>query len=638
MSDSKALNEQLTKLSRALKQLERQILSGQYNCSCCGNCPECRIVETGNGFVYDQNPYSYNETPNFFNQPPQHPIQTYLCEYCGGSPHSGFDCQTRNTPFFDQGPCYNQDFGFNQPPFYSPSQPQQFDCCEFCGGPHYSKDCQAGNMPFYDQGPCYKQSFSDDQPPLYSSYQQQQFDYCEVCGGPHYSSNCQTRNQLVYEPNPGNNYDFPCFDQPPQYHIDQSPPQDLVFDSLMHSYRENNRILEEILRTQEANSPVVLKEPKGSDDYTEVTYDDEQILRHHNIAHVTPPACTPSLPFLATMEPTDTLLMGDEVISTTSVREDDKFIKSSVDDLVPIPRESEVTSDSVLECDMSATTPLPPTNNGEVDSDINSPLGEQVVDFLMENVNVADLPRHIVKQLFGLLLKNPSLTKGMSDEPLGDYTKPRSFDVTFSNSLFDFNDDFTLCKDNLLFDEEFEDIRDAIVDINLLLGEQLDTLSTGDREIDFNSIRDIEELERLLADDPVPVPRVFDDPLDDSIPTDIDDRYYDSEGDILFFERLLNEDTSSDVSPTLLPLESSSLVLPLPDLKHICLREMERFDPFFSLTRSGGTTRVMENSSFSSHHMPSPRPAAYSPKEVMYRYYHPHLTSGDGFDHGPKMK
>ncbi|GJY98373.1 DNA ligase 6 isoform X1 [Tanacetum coccineum] len=34
--------------------------------------------------------------------------------------------------------------------------------------------------------------------------------------------------------------------------------------------------------------------------------------------------------------------------------------------------------------------------------------------------------------------------------------------------------------------------------------------------------------------------------------------------------------------------------------------------------------------------MPSPRPAAYSPKEVMYRYYRPHLTSGDGFD--PEIK
>ncbi|GJX76107.1 hypothetical protein Tco_0322918 [Tanacetum coccineum] len=200
-------------------------------------------------------------------------------------------------------------------------------------------------------------------------------------------------------------------------------------------------------------------------------------------------------------------------------------------------------------------------------------------------------------------------------------------------------------------------------DITLPLGEHLDTLSMGDREINFNPSRDIEELEHLLVDDPVPVPRVFDEPLgnsdsmsrssettylfeeliaefglDDSIPTKIDDRYHNTKGDILYFEHLLNEDTSSDVSPALLPIESSSLDLPLLDPKQICLREVERFDPFFSLTQSGGKTRVMETPSFGFHHMPSPRPAAYSPKEVMYRYYHPHLTLGDGFDHGPKMK
>ncbi|GKB72604.1 putative ribonuclease H-like domain-containing protein [Tanacetum coccineum] len=343
---------------------------------------------------------------------------------------------------------------------------------------------QAGNMPFYDQGPCYIQNFSDDQPPFYSSYQQQQFDCCEVCGGPHYSSDCQTWNKLVYEPNPGNNYDFPCFDQPPQYHIDQSPPQDLIFDSLMHTCRENNRILEEMLRNQMHNSLVVLNEPEGSDDYTKVTYDKEQCLSDHYTTPVTPLAYTPPIP------------------------ETDEFIKSSVDDFVLITRESEVTSDSVLECDMPATTPLPPTDNGEADFDINSPLGEYVVEFLMENEDVASLPRHLVKYIFNHLLKNPSLTKGMSDEPLGDDTKLRFFDVTFSNPLFDFNDDFTLCNDNLLFEEEFEDIN-----IDLLLGEQLDTLLTGDREINFNPIRDIEELECLLSDDLVLVPRVFDDPL-----------------------------------------------------------------------------------------------------------------------------
>ncbi|GJW54285.1 hypothetical protein Tco_0098370 [Tanacetum coccineum] len=164
---------------------------------------------------------------------------------------------------------------------------------------------------------------------------------------------------------------------------------------------------------------------------------------------------------------------------------------------------------------------------------------------------------------------------------------------------------------------------DAIVDIDLLLGEQLDTLSTVDKEIDFNPIRDIEELERLLADDPVPVPRVFDDPLgnsdsmsrsietsdlileeltaeiglDDSIPTDIDDRYYDSEGDILFFKQLLNEDSFSDESSALLPIESSLLVPPPPDPKQIFLGKVESFDPFFSLTQSGGDGFNHENES-----------------------------------------
>ncbi|GJS18289.1 hypothetical protein Tco_0412761 [Tanacetum coccineum] len=189
----------------------------------------------------------------------------------------------------------------------------------------------------------------------------QQFDCCEVCGGPHYSSDCQTRNQLVYEPNPGNNYDFPYFDQPSQYHIDQLPPQDLDFDSqFMRSHRDTNRILEELLRTLKTNSPV--GEPKGSNDFMEVPFDDEQILRQHNTTHVTPLplAYTPTPPVLATMEPLDTFLMGDEVISTILERENDKFIKSSVDDLVLIPRKSELTLDSTdLEYSIPVDPPLP---------------------------------------------------------------------------------------------------------------------------------------------------------------------------------------------------------------------------------------------------------------------------------------
>nr|GEW48997.1 uncharacterized mitochondrial protein AtMg00810-like [Tanacetum cinerariifolium] len=273
-------------------------------------------IGSGNEFVYDLNPYSYNETPNFFNQPLQNQYETYTYELCGDSAHYGFDCQTRPPLVYEHESCNNQIFSNDQSQYDSQSQPQQFDCCEVCGGPNYSFDCQ-------------------------------------------------TKNELVYEPNPGNNYDFPYLDQPSQYHIDQ---------------------------TLEANSPIDVKEPEGSDDYIEVTYNKEQCLSDHYTAPVTSPAYTPSIPVIATMKPANTLLMGDEVISTILARKTNEFIKSSVDNLVPIPRESEMTSDSDLVCDMPANTPFPTTDVREEDFDINYPLGEYVVNFLIENVDVIGLP------------------------------------------------------------------------------------------------------------------------------------------------------------------------------------------------------------------------------------------------------
>ncbi|GKD37955.1 hypothetical protein Tco_1258162, partial [Tanacetum coccineum] len=211
----------------------------------------------------------------------------------------------------------------------------------------------------------------------------------------------------------------------------------------------------------------------------------------------------------------------------------------------------------------------------------------------------------------------------MSDEPLGDDSKPRSYDVTFSNPLFDFNDDFTLCNDNMLFDEEFEDISSMDPPKSASLNhEPLGNPDSVSRSLETSDLI-LEELTTEIG-------------LDDSIPPEIDDGYYDSEGDILFLKHLLIEETFSDSIIAVLPKNSTLLVTPPPASKQFSLREVERFDPFFSLTQSSGKTRVMETLSFSFHHMPSPRPLAYSPKEVMYRYYYPHLTSGDVFD--PEIK
>ncbi|GJX42180.1 hypothetical protein Tco_0257170 [Tanacetum coccineum] len=498
-----------------------------FGCNSCG-CPfnggnflGCSSVGSGNEFVYDPNLYSYNKTPNFFNQPPQHQYETYSCELCGDSPHYGFDClhdssdcQTRDPLVYELNPSNNYDFpSFDQPPQYHIDDSHQFYCCEHCKGPHYGSDCQTVNV--------------------------------------------------FYEHAPYDNPDSSGFDQPSQF----TPPQPLPLSEL-----ERKELITYMIESQEQFN--INQEKFNMNVQAKINLQEMLHLRNSN---QDPPVDLYDLEWSdegdmeidsLTKEPLDTLLMGDEIISTTPARENDKFIKSSVDDFVPIPRESEVILVSIgLECGMPIDTPPSP---------------------------------YLV----------------------------------------------------FLGDEK----------INLLLRDDLDTLLMGDREIDFNPCRDIEELERLLANNHVHVPRVFDEPLgnsdsmsrsietsdlileeltteiglDDLIPTEINDGYYDSKGDILYFEQLLNEDTSSDLSQALLPTDSSLLVPLHPNFKQTCLREVERFDPFFSLTQSGNMTWMMEKPSYIFPYMPSPRPAAYSPKEVMYCYYHPHLTSGDGFD--PEIK
>nr|GEW43028.1 NAC domain-containing protein [Tanacetum cinerariifolium] len=216
-----------------------------------------------------------------------------------------------------------------------------------------------GNAPVYDQGPCYNQNFSHDQPPFYSLNKQQQFDCCEVCGGPHYSSNCQSRNQLVYEPSPG--------------------------------------------------------EPEGSNDFTEVPFDDEQILRQHKTTNVTPPplAYTPTPLVLATMEPLDTFLIGDECTG--------------------------VLGDAIADIDLLFGEHLDTLSTGDKKIDFN--------------------PSRDIEELEHLLSVNPVPVLKVFNKPLGNFDSvPRSYDVTFLNSLFDFNDDYNLCYNNSLFDVEFKDI------------------------------------------------------------------------------------------------------------------------------------------------------------------------------------
>ncbi|GKG40967.1 hypothetical protein Tco_0470179, partial [Tanacetum coccineum] len=52
------------------------------------------------------------------------------------------------------------------------------------------------------------------------------------------------------------------------------------------------------------------------------------------------------------MEPEDSLIMGDEDLRTILEKESDEVVKSSVEDLFPIPSESEDTFNNDSECNL----------------------------------------------------------------------------------------------------------------------------------------------------------------------------------------------------------------------------------------------------------------------------------------------
>ncbi|GJS22936.1 reverse transcriptase domain-containing protein [Tanacetum coccineum] len=95
-------------------------------------------------------------------------------------------------------------------------------------------------------------------------------------------------------------------------------------------------------------------------------------------------AITPDLP---TEEPEYSLIMGNEKHSTISKKESDEFIKYSVEDLIPIPRESKDTSDSdmitshedVPEDVKIYSNPLFKFDDEYISSDVN-PLFDEVLE------------------------------------------------------------------------------------------------------------------------------------------------------------------------------------------------------------------------------------------------------------------
>ncbi|GKF81111.1 hypothetical protein Tco_0239713 [Tanacetum coccineum] len=92
--------------------------------------------------------------------------------------------------------------------------------------------------------------------------------------------------------------------------------------------------------------------------YNDDDDDEESSIPLRDIIIFGLPPCVAITPVLSTEEPNNSLSIGDEHLDTTLTMESDEVIKSSVEDLVPIPSESEGIPDNM--CDVPFHDNSPP--------------------------------------------------------------------------------------------------------------------------------------------------------------------------------------------------------------------------------------------------------------------------------------
>nr|GEV43971.1 hypothetical protein [Tanacetum cinerariifolium] len=296
-----------------------------------------------NSYFYDPNPNSF-DCPLDSYHPPHPTYETYSYDSYENDSQFGYDCQTRFPLNYESKPSYIENY--TSYPYDSSSIPQQYPCCTCCGGPH--ETCQCDQLIF-------------DEP------------YCKHCEGPHMNFQCQPMNQNSYNSN-SFSFDQP---QPPQSPVIHQPPQELSIqemEDLKQQYLDELKCLSNLEYRDEIKIAELKENFNGmsieirkkeklqqleqwsylsthpSKRFNSFCYDDDND-EDYTIA------VTPNL---SIEEPDNSLSMGDEHLDTIPAMKSNEFIKSSIQNLIPITSESEGIPDHM--CDVPFHENSPPLN------------------------------------------------------------------------------------------------------------------------------------------------------------------------------------------------------------------------------------------------------------------------------------
>ncbi|GJR63186.1 hypothetical protein Tco_1505348 [Tanacetum coccineum] len=438
--------------------------------------------------------------------------QRCTCEFCRNGAHYGYDCPPQVPFVYNQDPCFNQNY--DNFPQTSPSFQQQYICCTRCGGPH--ETCQCDQLIF-------------DEP------------YCANCGGLHETFQCQPINQNYYEPNPCYDSSYSGFDQiePSQFPVIHQPPQEMSIqdmEDLKQQYLDEMKTLinEKDYRSGRIDIEIKINELK--ENFNEMSIEINKKKKLQQLEQVANLSTYPSRHFnsfcydddddeeytiaITPEKPVDSLIMEDEHLDTIPETESDEFIKSSVENLVPTPSESEDFSDIESECDVPDCDDSQTTNF----STFSNPLFDD--------------------------------STSSDDESSHEEVIHEMSFKTYSNPLFDLDEEIISSEFNPIHNEDLDSTpKDVRFDAESYLLESLvnhDTLMASPPKIDFLLDEFVCELTRLQ-----------------SIPPGIDNINLNPEGIFLLFGELELYDNSSpdhrSLFKTILILSSS---LPSPQVSY----------------------------------------------------------------------
>nr|GFC36078.1 hypothetical protein [Tanacetum cinerariifolium] len=189
-------------------------------------------------------------------------------------------------------------------------------------------------------------------------------------------------------------------------------------------------------------------------------------------------------------QPDNSLSMRDEHLDTIPETESDEVIKSSVENLVPISSEFEVTSDNESECDVPVCDDFTTFSNPLFDciNDFNSSDDKYFIDSSPKS-------DYLLEEFSGELAHIDPVSPGIKEADF-DLEEGIQLNAEITDMILDSLSPFHI---------PVEDSDSQIEEIDLFLATD-DLMSPGIENDDYDSEGDVHILKELLSDDPFSLP------------------------------------------------------------------------------------------------------------------------------------